>query len=181
MKIILLLALIMTVGCSSMMKKETSTALTPTEMPMPTDPEIANAMMTANTEEMNMARLARTKAQNQEVKKFADMMFSEHAKNNDKVMTIRRKNNISLVETGASKQMKALAEADLEKMKMLKGKEFDTAYMDSQVSMHQQVLDKLDSSFIPHAQNAELKGMLQVTRESVKKHLEQAQSIRERL
>ena len=57
------------------------------------------------------------------------------------------------------------------------GAGFDRAYIDHEVRYHQQVLDALDNTLIPGAQNAELKALLQQVRPNVAAHLERAKSI----
>ncbi len=177
----LILMILFVVSCSTHDKDEPVTALTPTAMPLPTDAEIANALMTANTEEMNMAKLATKRAQNKEVRAFASMMLKEHGLNNNMAIRLAKTNGIAPAETGTTEHMKLSAQTEIERLKLIKGKEFDTAYMDCQVSMHRDVLDKLDSTLIPNAQNAELKAMLQDTRGKVEEHLNHAQMIRQKL
>ena len=46
------------------------------------DAQVANVVMTSNTEEMNLAVLAKKRAQNQKVKDFANMMYEPQANNN---------------------------------------------------------------------------------------------------
>lgn len=160
-------------------KKDTATADATAAMSMttPTDAEIANAVMTANTEEMNMAKVARKQAQKQEVKQFAEMMFKEHAKNNDKAIALAKKNGLMPKETMDSNTMKVGSEERVEMLKKLKGKEFDKAYMEEQVSMHREVLGKIDNEFIPNAKNEELLSMLKETRGHVEMHLKKAEEI----
>lgn len=142
-----------------------------------TDAEITNIMMTVNTEEMNLAKVARQNAESQKVKDFAQMMFTEHAKNNDKAEKIVK----SLKETKASNTLKVGVEDKVEELKTMKGKEFDRNFMQVQVDMHKRVLERLDTALIPKAKNAELKTMLQETRGKVEGHLKEAQSIQSSL
>ena len=57
------------------------------------------------------------------------------------------------------------------------GAAFDKAYIDNEVTYHQAVLDALDQTLIPGAQNAELKTLLQTVRPNIAGHLERAKSI----
>ncbi len=147
----------------------------------PTDAEISNTLMTANTEEMTMAKLAKTNAADPKVKEFAEMMLKDHAMNNDKAQALATEEKINLKETGKSMKMKFSAEDKVEKLKTMKGKEFDKEYMLTQVEMHRKVLTELDSNLIPNAKSEKLKTMLTETRGKVEKHLKHAESVQSSL
>lgn len=142
------------------------------------DAEVVNMLMTINTEEMNLAKAGMKKAENKKVKQFADEMFKAHTKNNDQAAALRNKNNIKLTETGKSKELKTRVENSVEKIKNLEGKEFDKAFMEAQVVLHQKALHKLETNLLPNAKDSELKDMLQKTKEHVKAHLRDAQEIK---
>ena len=59
----------------------------------------------------------------------------------------------------------------------LSGAAFDKAYIDHEVAYHQAVLDALDKTLIPSAQNAELKALLVKVRPAFVAHLDRAKSI----
>ena len=62
-------------------------------------------------------------------------------------------------------------------MKGLKGKDFDKAYVDNEVTYHQVVLDSIDKTLIPSAKNADLKNLLNQVRPSIAAHLEHAKHL----
>ncbi len=157
-----------------------SLALTASARPT-TEAEVVNMLMTVNTQEMNLAKIARTRAENKEVKDYAEKMFKEHAENNDKAAKLRDKQKIGLDKTAASEKYKFTKEDKSEKLKKLSGKEFDKEYIQTQVEMHQNVLKRLEDTLIPNTQNKELKAMLSTTKESVQQHLQHAQKIQSKL
>ena len=53
----------------------------------------------------------------------------------------------------------------------------DRAYMMSQVAVHRKVLASIDQQLLPSASNAELKAMLQQTRNAVAVHLQMAEQL----
>ena len=59
----------------------------------------------------------------------------------------------------------------------LSGAAFDKAYVDHEVAYHQQVLDAVDKTLIPSAQNAELKALLVKVRPAFVAHLEHAKQL----
>lgn len=145
------------------------------------DAEVVNMLMTANTEEMNLAKAGMKKADNQKVEQFAERMFQEHKKSNDRAASLRKEENIKLVETQRSQELKTKVENSIEKMKNLKGKEFDKAFMDAQVTLHQKTLHKLETTLIPNTKNQALKRMLNEDKEHVVTHLREAQEIKSSL
>jgi putative membrane protein len=66
-------------------------------------------------------------------------------------------------------------------LKTLKGAAFDKAYIDHEVAYHQQVLDALDKTLIPNAQNAELKALLVKVRPAFVAHLDHAKQLQSSL
>jgi putative membrane protein len=50
-------------------------------------------------------------------------------------------------------------------------------YIDNEVVYHQSVLDALDKTLVPNAQNAELKNMLVTTRPAFEAHLKMANDV----
>jgi putative membrane protein len=59
----------------------------------------------------------------------------------------------------------------------LKGAAFDKAYVDHEVVYHQQVIDAIDKTLIPSAQNAELKALLVKVRPAFIAHLDHAKHL----
>lgn len=142
-----------------------------------TDSDIAEIMKTANTAEIDAGKLAKSKASNTQVKDFAKMMVNEHEENMKDGKKVAKEEKIKPEMTDTSKELKGSARDQLAELKNKKGADFDKAYIDNQVAMHQQLLNDLDQKFIPAASNAEFKTYLQNTREHVQQHLSKAQEI----
>ena len=68
-------------------------------------------------------------------------------------------------------------EKNLAHLKTLKGAAFDKAYVDHEVTYHQQVIDALDKTLIPGATNEELKALLIKVRPAFVAHLEHAKHL----
>lgn len=144
---------------------------------MPTDAEIAKIVMETNNGEIEMAKLAKEKAQDKKVKKFAEEMIKDHSKNNKKHMKLSQKLNLTPAESELSTRQKNEAEIELAELHKMSGADFDKAYIGKQVTMHEKVLASLDSTLIPNAKDKKLKKMLDKTRSDVAEHLEDAQKI----
>lgn len=147
----------------------------------PNDAEISKILDETNKGEIELAKLAKSKSKNEEVKKFADHMIKEHTTNNKNSMQLAQKLAIKPESNEKSNEMKQEGEKKLTELKSLQGKEFDKAYMDSQVNMHSKVLSDLDNQLLTSAKNPELKAMLEKTRTAVSQHLDQAKKIQSTL
>lgn len=145
----------------------------------PNDQEIAEIMKTANEGEIDAAKLAEKHASNPEVKDYAKKMVDEHKANEKEGKDAFKKGDISPKNNDIAKAMKKDTKAKIKALKEHKKNtaEFDKAYIDSQVAMHQQLLNDLDSNLIPNAKNEDLKAYLTKTREHVQEHLTKAQQI----
>lgn len=146
------------------------------------DAEIMRIVATANQAEVDAAKLAMKNAKSNDVKNFAKHMQAEHSKNTQQAMSIAKKNKVTpAVDVAAADQMQKDAQAKMDDLKKQKGADFDRAYMDSMVEMHQQVLNDLNNTLIPAAQNPQLKSFLETTKTHVQDHLAKAEKIQSSL
>ena len=145
----------------------------------PNDAQIAGIVVTANTVDINAGKLAEKKSKNKEVKAFAKQMVTDHTGVNKQATALVKKLKVKPEDSDISKSLKQGGEDNLKKLKGLKGKDFDKAYIDNEVTYHQAVIDALDKTLIPSAQNAELKDTLVKVRPAFVAHLEHAKSIQQ--
>lgn len=141
------------------------------------DQEIGEILKTVNEVEIDAAKAAKSRASNPEVKQFAKDMETAHEDNNKEAKTVFKKADIDPKRNDVAKTLKKDAKDKLSELKKKKGAEFDKAYIDNQITMHQQVLNDLDQKFIPAAKNPEFKTFLETTRAHVQEHLSKAQQI----
>lgn len=145
------------------------------------DAEITAVTSAANNGEIEMAQLAKKNATNNDVKNFAAMMITHHQDAENKGKTVATKAKITPSENDDSSHLKSDVSTTIASLKNQKGKDFDKAYMESQVKAHKDVLDMIDNKLIPAAQNAELKTHLAEVRKSVAMHLAKAEEIQQKL
>jgi putative membrane protein len=142
------------------------------------DGEVAGFMAAANRAEIEAGELARTRAQSAEVKKFAALMVKDHGKNKKDGKALFGAQNIRAAEGGdLTRELTSSAQRHLEHLRGVSGAEFDRAYIDSQVEMHQNVIETLDTVLLPSAQNTELRRFLTDTRPILVQHLEHARKL----
>lgn len=142
-----------------------------------TDAEIAEMVMTANEAEMDAAKVAKSTAADRTVKEFAEHMIDEHKKTMSDGKKVTKEEKIKMKSIDAAKALKKTAKEQLGDLKKKKGIDFDRAYIENQVGMHQQLLDDLNEKYIPQAQNSQLKTFLNETKDHVEKHLAKAKEI----
>jgi putative membrane protein len=145
------------------------------------DGEIVKITESVDTAEIEQAKLAKKKAQNAQVKKFATHMITQHTQAKQKGARLTKSAKLTPEESELGRQLTTKAERTLESLEAADEAGFDAEYMRAQVQQHQEVLDLLDQRLIPNAQNADLKTQLQATRDMVQQHLTQGQEIQQSL
>lgn len=96
------------------------------------DKALIRKFANGNEAEVEMAKLAMTNADSQEVKDFAQKMIDDHGKANDQLKEIATAHGV-----GDKPQLDQSNKAAYEKMKQLKGKNFDSAYINHAVADHE--------------------------------------------
>lgn len=141
------------------------------------EPQIAKIMEVANESEVDAAKVAERKAQDPQVKAYAQKMRTVHGQNQKEMKRLTKDKRIELENNEVARKLKESNKATMKEMKDKEGAEFDRAFISSQVEMHQNLLNQLDGQFIPSAQTPEFKQFLSKTREHVKNHLDEAKSL----
>jgi putative membrane protein len=145
------------------------------------DAQIASIVVTANQVDIDAGKLAASKATNPEVKKFGQQMVADHTGVNKQATALVTKLKVTPEDNATSQSLKAGGDKNVENLKNLKGAEFDKAYIDNEVTYHQAVIDAIDKTLVPSAQNAELKALLVKVRPAFIAHLEHAKVIQSSL
>ncbi len=147
----------------------------------PSDAQIASIVVTANQVDIDAGKLAKSKATNAEVKKFAEQMITDHTGVNKQATELVTKLGVKPEDNSTSQSLKSGGDKNLAELKGLKGAAFDKAYIDHEVAYHQQVIDAIDKTLIPNAKNAELKALLVKVRPAFEAHLAHAKQVRSAL
>ena len=147
----------------------------------PNDAQIAGIVVTANTVDIDAGKLAQKTSKNKEVQHFAKQMVTDHSGVNKQATALVKRLKVKPEDSDTSKSLKDGGDANIGKLKGLKGAEFDKAYVDNEVTYHQAVIDALDKTLIPGAKNAQLKNTLEKVRPAFVAHLEHAKQIQQSL
>ncbi len=143
-----------------------------------TDPQIAAIVVAANAVDIKAGELAQSKTKNNKIKEFADTMVRDHTAVNKAAVGLVTKLGVTPEENDTSRSLTSGGEQTRERLGGLSGKEFDTAYIDNEVTYHALVIKALDDTLIPNAQNAELKALLIKVRPSFVTHLQHAEQLK---
>ena len=143
----------------------------------PNDAQIAHVAVTANSIDSPAGVMAKQKGSAKAVKDFAQAMINDHGAVNKQAVALATKLNVTPEDNDISRQLKSGADQSQANLQGLTGAAFDSAYIAHEVEYHQAVLDALDKTLVPGAQNAELKGLLEKARPNFAAHLERAKSV----
>ena len=141
------------------------------------DAQIASIVVTANQVDIDAGKWAISRATSDEVKAFARLMVADHTGVNKAATDLAARLKVTPQDNPTSKSLKAEGDKSLAHLKTLKGAAFDQAYVDREVAYHQQVVDALDNTLIPGAQNEELKALLVKVRPAFVAHLAHAKRL----
>jgi putative membrane protein len=143
----------------------------------PDDAQIAAIVVAANQVDIDAGNLALSKSNDKTVKAFAQDMVRDHTAVNKSATELVTKLHVNPKSNDMSKQLEKGGADNIAHLKTLDGAAFDKAYIDHEVAYHQAVIDAVDKTLIPNAQNAELKATLVKVRPTFVEHLEHAKKL----
>lgn len=143
--------------------------------------------------EVELGRLAQDRAQNDEVKRFAARMVTDHGRVNDELRTLAATKGLALPASGdgdaapgtgkrdaAARNDAGSPQRELQRLQAVSSANFDREYMKAMVSQHKTdvaLFQKAGAS----AQDAELKAFAQRTLPALQEHLQMARSLNDRI
>jgi putative membrane protein len=154
-----------------------STTAVQAQTPGPTDPQIAAIVVTANQVDIDAGKLAKARAQSKEVRDFGQQMITDHSGVNKAATELVQKLHVTPEPNPTSESLQKGGDQNLATLKSLKGSAFDKAYIDHEVAYHEAVLEAMDKTLIPSAQNPELKALLVKVRPAFVAHLDHAKHL----
>jgi putative membrane protein len=142
-----------------------------------TDPQIAHIAYTAGEIDIKTANLALKKAQNADVKAFAQDMIRDHKSVNDQALALCKKLGVTPEDNDTSKSLMKQGDGERAKLSALKGDAFDRAYIENEVAYHHMVDTTLENTLIPSSSNQELKDLLSTGLKIFQGHEEHARRL----
>jgi putative membrane protein len=141
------------------------------------DAQIAAIVVTADQVDIDAGKLAASMGSTSEVKKFGEQMVKDHTGVNKSAVELVTKLMVTPEDNPTAMSLKKGGMENVANLRMLKGKAFDKPYIDHEVAYHEQVLEAMDKTLIPGAQNAELKALLIKVRPAFVAHLAHAKHL----
>jgi putative membrane protein len=141
-----------------------------------TDANIVYILDNANMLDSAAGSVAATKGTSADVRDFGKRMMRDHHSLRKQGLDLAAKLKVT-PEAPASDDSKASYDKTMSTLNgATKGKDFDKAYIDNEVTYHQAVLQTATNA-MNAAQNAELKNLIQKAAPAIQAHLDMAQSI----
>lgn len=126
----------------------------------PTDPQIAAIVVTANQVDIDVGKLAKSRAQAAGVREFAARMITDHDRVNKAAGDLVAELHVTPEANATSEFLRKRGQENLATLKGLSGAAFDKAYIDHEIAYHRAVLLTMDNTLIPRARNPRLKALL---------------------
>ena len=168
-------------GDSSLQAAVDSTGMVASDSgPALTDANIFAIMDMANANDSAGGTLASTKGTSADIKGFARQMVTDHHAMRKEGQDLARTLGVT-PEPPLNDSTQAMHDSASAALKALpKGKTFDRAYIDHEVGMHQEVLNKV-RSLRAMTKNAEVQGLIDKAVPKIQEHLDKATDIQRKL
>jgi putative membrane protein len=134
-------------------------------MAPPTSESFVKKAGEANLAEVETGKLAQTKAQSPEVKKFAAQMVKDHSKAGAELQTLAQQKNLMV-----PKDVSAEHKAAMEKLKSKSGPEFDAAFMDQMKKDHDKAVALFTAASTSASVDKDLQGFAKKTLPTLQEH-----------
>jgi putative membrane protein len=168
-----------TTAASSTVSADTSTTAAPAAATW-SDANIVALLDEANAADSTAGALAATKGTAAAVREFGRRMARDHHELRAKGQALAKKLNVTPA-APSDDPLPAVAQKEMATLNSTaKGKDFDKAYIDSEVDIHKAVLD-LATKAAGQTQTAELKDLIQQAAPIIQGHLDKAESIQKTL
>ena len=135
------------------------------------DAQAAQKAYSGNLAEIQLAELARQKAQSEEVRELAAKIEEDHKKANQQLKSLEIGLNTKLED-----KLEPKHEDLKQRLSRLSGEEFDREYIHSQVAEHQKVLGFYERE-AANTQDDELRNYFRDTKPVISHHLEQSREV----
>jgi len=143
------------------------------------DSQILGVVKVANDGEVAAGNVAMKRASSADVKQYAQHMVKDHTEARQQVeQTATTK---PMTNSPMATSMVQAANQQIQTLNTQSGADFDRSYIESQVKMHRELLESLESKLIPQAQSAEVRQLLEGMKDKVSEHLQEAQQLQQQL
>lgn len=141
-----------------------------------TDAQIAGLGLSGNNAAIQEGQLAQTKTTNSQVLAFANQQVTQHTAANTAGAQILGQLGIVPAASPASQAVDAQTQTTLNTLTPLTGTAFDSAYLQSQVTLNQQIVSTTNA-ILPTMTNQQLKTLVQQTQTAATQNAAAAQQL----
>lgn len=145
------------------------------DAPKLNDAEIASVAVTANQIDVDYGKIAMDRSKNKDVREFANTMINDHNAVIKMAVDLANKLGVVPQDNAVTQSLLNQSKETTKKLKSLKGKAFDKAYINNEVAYHKAVIGAVRDLLIPQTQNKELKELLQTAMPILETHLHHAE------
>ena len=145
--------------------------------PTPSTPDFVNAAATTDMFEIQAAKIAEKRSTNADVKAFAAMMIHDHTQSTANLKAAIKASGASVT---LPSDLPGDKKAKLDALTAAAPADFDKAYMDSQVAVHQDALGVMQA-YGANGDTPQIKDFAGATASVVQTHLSKASAIRDGL
>jgi len=165
-------AIAIPLGAEAGNKAKTAHATSKTDV---TDAQILGIADTANSGEIEQAKIALSRAQKDSVKKFAGLMVKDHTDAKEKTKVVGRELGLAPAPSALANSIEKEGDEVTSQLEKATPSDFDTTYLQLQVREHEKVLKAIDG-LVPKAEAQQVKALLTDMRGHVEHHLTTARA-----
>jgi len=139
------------------------------------DANVLSVLNTIDRSEVEAARLAQQKA-SPEVRAFATRMIDEHQAKTQETRELGQRMDVSPDKPALAKTLEKTHRETMEELQGKSGRDFDQAYIEYQITMHEQAVDLVQET-ADEVKNSRLQQHLRRTRPDLERHLSAARAL----
>ncbi|HKT36080.1 MAG TPA: DUF4142 domain-containing protein [Nitrospira sp.] len=144
------------------------------------DANVVSVLDTIDVSEMEAAQLAKQKASSPAVRSYAARLVDEHTDNMQHTLQLANRRGLQPEKPRLASAIEDTHQKTMDELRKKSGREFDRAYLDYQVTMHQRAV-KLVEDTINSVEDTRLKQHLMQTRPDLISHLTGAKNLERQL
>ncbi len=143
------------------------------------DPTIVAIFDAANTADIETGQLAEKKASTKKIRDFAAMLVRDHKAVRQQGRDLAKKLRVTPTPPKDDQGARDHAAA-MTKLRGLRGKAFDKAFLEHEVAFHKAVIDAVTTTLLPAIKNAEVKALVVKVAPAFEAHMIAARNLEDR-
>lgn len=163
-------------GASGMGNSAAAATASTMDFSQMSDANIASTVAVLNGGEILLSELADAKAQSAEVKQYGRDMVTQHRAMQATVDSLATAKNIEPQPIGVAETIQNQMNTERQRLEGMSGADFDRAFMQAQVTAHQQALDA-HNAMVSAVQDPDMRATIQAAIPKVQEHLERARAL----